>query len=175
MFAIALGLSAANIILLAMAFTVGLSALDVESGAMTVYSTHIAIGIACGLMCALTHVAIFTYFMATSKWLQAAVDKGGMQYNDFVAPSLSRKIRVLAAGLVAIGGTLAAMIGGAGCDPTVNILWPAGIHLALAISAIIINIIVALIELRLVSDQVKLIDKALIILNTLPTPQPSTA
>jgi hypothetical protein len=161
-----LGLSAANLLLLAIVFGLGLFAVDPAGKATTMYGYHLVMGFAAGLLTALAHLAVYTYFMATSKWLNAAADKAGLDPARYVSPALARKRRVLPVALGAIGVTMLAMFAGAAADPTVRPWWPAEVHLATAALAIAANALGALMEYRLIRDQGALMDLALAVFNT---------
>ena len=40
-----------------------------------------------GLICLLTHVSVYTYFMGTYKWLVAATEKAGLEVEQFAIPA----------------------------------------------------------------------------------------
>lgn len=167
-----LGLTGANLILLLITFAVGMTAANTSGGAGGSYNYHLALGITAGLMTPLCHVVIYTYFMATSRWLQAATDKVNLDVNTFVAPALNRKRRTFQLMMVAIATVMATMFLGAAFDPTMR---PAtagassgtsGVHLAAACIAIAVNLIVALAEFKLVREQGQLMDDALLKVNS---------
>lgn len=163
-----LGLTAVNMLLLAGVFGLGLGATDAQGRPAALFALHITLGITSGLVCALTHSAVYTYFMATSRWLQAAADKADLDPARFVAGALARKTRALLVALAAILLTGAAMFAGAGTDPTMNRLWPPEVHWLLAASALAVNLASAWIEFGLIGDQGRLMDKVLAILNAAP-------
>ena len=163
-----LGITAVNILLLAGVFGLGLEATDAQSGPSGLYALHITLGITSGLVCALTHTAVYTYFMATSRWLQAAADKADLDPAWFVAGALARKTRALFVALAAILLTGAAIFAGAGSDPTMNQLWPPAVHRLLAAAALAVNLASAWIEFGLIADQGRRMDKVLTILNAAP-------
>lgn len=166
-----LGLSAANVLLLLISFGLGLFATDAGHNPTEMFSYHVAIGIATGLMTTLTHVAVYTYFMATSKWLHAAADKTGLPTGRYVAPSLARKKRIFVIVMAAIGVTILTMIVGAASDPTVPGSWvPEGLHMAMAFLSVAVNIAAAAGQFPLIRAQGGLIDEVLAIVNN-PLPQ----
>lgn len=157
-----LGLSAANILLLLISFGLGLSATDAGHSPTEMFSYHVAIGIATGLMTTLTHVSVYTYFMATSKWLHAAADKAGLAEGRYVQPSLARKKKIFAIVMAAIGVTVLTMIVGAASDPTVPDPWvPEGLHMAMAFLSLAVNAAAAAAQFPLIRWQGHLIDEAL--------------
>jgi len=163
-----LGLTAANLLLLSIVFGLGLFATDAADQPTWIYSYHIALAIAAGMMTLLTHLAVYTYFMATSRWLQAATDKANLDPNAYAAPALAAKKRVLPLAMTAIVLTMLTMFAGAGADPTLRRLWPAEVHLAIAALAVAANALCAALEFRLIKAQGRLMDGALAILNNTP-------
>lgn len=164
MIALLLGLSIANLLLLTGTFMLGLGAVDASSRPTDLYSLHLILAITAGLFTVLTHLTAYTYFMATSKWLAAATDRAALSLPAYVAPSRARKRRVFAAAMTAVCVTMVTMFAGAGADPTLGRLWPAEVHLLLALAALLANAMVAFVEVRHVRDQRALIDKALVAL-----------
>lgn len=167
-----LGLTVANVTLLAAVFIMGLSAIDIEGGATAWYAYHVAAGIATGLVAVLTHVVVYTYFMATTKWLAAATDKVGLDEQRFVRPAQRRKSRQFAVMMAVVGVTMLTMFAGAGADSTLSPLWPAQVHLVLAMIAIAANVLAALVEYQLINAQGALMDHALAQVNQPRTHEP---
>ncbi len=163
-----LGLTAANLLLLATVFAIGLFAVDPADKPTGLYSYHIALAIAAGMMTLLTHIAVYTYFMATSRWLQAASEKANLSLDDFAAPAFTAKRRVLSVVMTAIIAVMLTMFAGAAADPTVHPWWPGEVHMAVAGVAIAVNLFCALLEYKLIQSQGKLMDGALAILNRIP-------
>lgn len=168
-----LGLSTANILLLLIAFGLGLTATDAQQAPTGLYAFHITMGIASGLMATLTHTAVYTYFMATTKWLGAATDKADLDPRRFLAPAAARKVRALAVAMAAIAATMLAMFAGAGGDPTMaNPWWPGGVHLTTGLVALGANVLAAAFEFPLICKQRRSMDEALAILNAVPKTPP---
>ena len=156
-----LGLTVANLTLLAVVFIMGLNAIDAAGGATGWYAYHVAAGIGAGLVTVLTHVAVYTYFMATTKWLAAATDKVALDEVRFVSPARRRKSRQFVVMMTVVGLTMLTMFAGAGADSTLSPLWPAQVHQVLAMIAIAANVLAAAIEYQLIRAQGQLIDQAL--------------
>lgn len=174
MISLFLGLSTANILLLLIAFGLGLSATDGQQAPTGLYAFHISMGIASGLMATLTHIAVYTYFMATTKWLGAATDKADLDPQRFVAPAAARKAKALVLVMAAITATMLAMFAGAGGDPTMtNPWWPGGVHLTMGLVALGANVLGAAFEFPLICRQRRSMDEALVILNTTPQTPPA--
>ncbi len=163
-----LGLSIANLILLATVFGLGLFATDAQHKTTGVYSYHISLAFASGMMVLLTHLAFYTYFMATTKWLAAASDKANFPMDRFAAPAYGAKRRAMRVAMTAILLTMLAMFAGAAADPTVRPWWPGEVHMFAAIVAIVANAFCVWIESDMIKSQRRLMDEALAELNAMP-------
>ena len=159
-----LGLTAVNLLSLTAVFVVGLALNDAGGEAASLYTMHVMLGILAGLACALTHVAVFTYFMATTKWLGAATVKASLDESSFVADSLRRKGRAFVLAMVAIVATTVTMIGGAGADKAVSPLWTPQLHLLAGALTIALNFLCAIGEYKLIAVQGRQMDEAAAIL-----------
>ncbi len=169
MISLFLGLSAANIIMLTIVFGLGMSATDAQGQPTAIFPFHITFAIAAGFMTLLTHTAVYTYFMATTRWLQAACDKAALGTHRFVAPALTRKNRGLVIVMIAIATTIATMFVGAAVDPTMpGTGVPGGVHLAMAVLTILVNLAAAACQFPLIQQQSRLIDDALTHVNNMP-------
>ncbi|MDX1681679.1 MAG: hypothetical protein R3336_01035 [Phycisphaeraceae bacterium] len=168
------GLTAANLLMLTLVFALGLVAVGPEAEPTQWYGVHIALAIAAGLLAAFVHVAIYTYFMATSKWLRAAADKCGLDLEQFVRPALDRKRRVFPIAIGAVVLTMITMFAGAGADSTFVPLWPSEVHLALAAITLPAHGLAAIFEYRMITAQGQLMDDVLARVNP-ETPQPATS
>ncbi|MEX2213156.1 MAG: hypothetical protein WD768_03445, partial [Phycisphaeraceae bacterium] len=102
MISLFLGLTIANLALLAAVFVMGLFVVDHAGRVTDMYDWHLPLGIAAGLMTALTHTAVYMYHMATARWLEAASDKIGIDPARWVAPALKRKRKVFFVFMAAI-------------------------------------------------------------------------
>lgn len=160
-----LGLTLANFLTLGFAFAMGFSAYE---GAQPGdgYGLHIAMGMIAGLVSALCHCAVFTYFMATTKWLQAATDKAGLDRQRFVASPIARKRRAFMVAMAAIGVTMITAFGGAATDTIA--WWPDHLHITLATLALLGNAVCAVLEYKLIRGQQGNMDAALAVLNDMP-------
>lgn len=158
-----LGLTAANLICLTVVFFLGLFVEDATGGRSDLYTYHITLAIGAGLMTALCHVAVFTYFMATTKWLGAATDKAGLDPAVFVQPPARRKSRAFAVAMLAVVVTMLTMFLGAAADTIAAM--PGGVHLASGIAALLVNLACATAEYRLIKQQGALMDDALAAVN----------
>ncbi len=161
MISLFLGLTLANLLLLSMIFSLGLFAIDAAGKPTTFYAMHIALAIAGGMMVLLTHLGTFMYFMATSRWIEAASHKFDLPIEQFTRPALGRKRRAMATAMTAIMVTMLAMFIGAAVDPTVNPWWPPEVHLAAGVLAIMTNFVCATIEFRLLKAQAGLMKQTI--------------
>ncbi|MEX0776369.1 MAG: hypothetical protein WD042_11750 [Phycisphaeraceae bacterium] len=159
-----LGLTAANLLLLSGVFVLGWTTAGAGSGG-DLYAYHVGLGVGAGLMVALVHVTVYTYFMATSKWLAAAAEKANLDPQQFVAPARRRKSRAFPLMLAPVVLTMLAMFAGAGADPMFRPLWPIQTHLVMVLAAMLANAVAAILEYRLIRAQSQCIDQTLAILN----------
>jgi hypothetical protein len=163
-----IGLSAANLLLLLAVFGLGFFAVDSAHHATALYTYHISLGIAAGLMATLTHLAFYTYFMATSRGLVAATDKANLPRERYAIPAFTGKRRALPVAMAAVMLTMLAMFAGAGADSTMRPWWPTEVHLTAAGIALAANALGAAVELAMIRAQGRLMDGALAELNQRP-------
>ncbi|MBI1338238.1 MAG: hypothetical protein GC164_14950 [Phycisphaera sp.] len=163
-----IGLVVANLLVLCTNFVLGLGAVGADNLPTAVYRYHIALGIGAGLMVTLTHVVVYTYFMGTSKWLQAATDKAGISPGKFAQPGARAKRKAFPLIMTPILVTMVAMFAGAGADPTAGAVWSGQVHLFIAAVAIVVNIGAHLLEFRAIKAQGARMDEALATLNAMP-------
>lgn len=158
-----LGLAGANLLLLGIVFGLGLFGVDPDGLASGLRVYHATLGITCGLMGSLAHLSVYTYFMATCKWLQVAADKRNLDENYYVAPALKRKKRVLMLVMAAILATMLAIFLGAAADSSAGALGNA--HFAAAVAAVGVNLMATLSQYAHIRVQSRLMDEALAVLN----------
>ena len=160
MVSIFLGLTTANLLVLCGVFGLGLFAVGADGRPSDWYGLHVGIGIGAGLLTVLTHLAVYTYMMATTKWLAAATDKAGVAVSRWVAPARERKRRSLPLVMGPIVITMCTMFAGAAADPTVNPWWSGQVHMAIGMAAIVVNGLCAFLEYRLIDLQGADVDRA---------------
>ena len=163
-----IGMTVSNLLLLCGVFAMGLFVIGADGKTTGLYAYHIALAIAAAFVTLGTHVGVYMYFMATSRWLQAATDKAGLYAKLFVAPALHNKRRVFPVIMMPILAIMCASFAGAGADRTLAPMWRPEVHLATALLAIVINIFAAMLELKFIKVQGALMDQALVILNQKP-------
>lgn len=151
-----LGLMIAN--LAALLGTIGLGYAAVASpGSASLRGWHMLAGTLAAILCIAVHCIVFTYFIATAKWIQHAVSVKGLDAS-YTTPTRSFKAQAFPAALGAIAAVFAAAIFGAAVDTR---LVATGWHHALALAAVGVNLLAAAIEYAAVSRNGRLIDRIL--------------
>jgi hypothetical protein len=125
---------------------------------------HQLAGALATIACCAVHCIVFTYFVATAKWVQHAIDVKRLD-PQLATPTRSFKAQAFPAALAAMAIVFLAAIGGVitfsyGVRP----IW----HHVLAILAIASNALVARIEYRAISRNAQLIDGILAQVNATP-------
>ncbi|MBC8107445.1 MAG: hypothetical protein H7Z14_12700 [Anaerolineae bacterium] len=127
-------------------------------------SQHQLAGVLATIFCCGVHCIVFTYFIATAKWVQHAVTVKHLD-QSLVAPTRSFKAAAFPAALSAMAIVfLAAVLGAATFGYQIRPIY----HHVTAIVGIAINAIVALIEYRAIDKNAKLIDQILATINPAP-------
>ena len=155
-----LGLTAANILFLAAAAAMGYAGLS----SPTFRPYHPLAGALAARGCVAVHCVVFTYFIATAKWVQHAVSVKRLD-PALTAPTRSFRAQAFPAALLAIAAVFVAAIYGAYTDAYAR---DPAVHHVLALAAIAINLIVASIEYRAIARNAALIDMILAQINTPP-------
>jgi hypothetical protein len=155
-----IGITALNLLCLAAAGALGYASLQ---GA-PIGRLHVLLGSMATLICCAVHCIVFTYFMATSKWIQHAVTVKQLDA-ALVAPTRSFRKQAFPAALAAMMIVFITAIFGAARD---NYGTPRIYHHALAIASLAVNIAVAFIEYRAISRNGQLIDRILARINITP-------
>lgn len=149
-----LGLTLVNLLGLAVAGSLGYA-----SGAgYAVGPWHVLAGALAALVCCAVHCVVFTYFVATAKWVQHAISVKGLDA-ALAAPTRSFKAQAFPAALLAMTATFLAAVAGAGADNFQG-GWPRWHH-ALALAAFAVNAGAAAVEFRAISRNARLIDAVL--------------
>ena len=148
-----LGLTLANLAALVTAAVFGYLALSHES----LRQWHMLAGALATLICCAVHCVVFTYFIATAKWIQHAVNVKQLDA-ELTKPTRSFKSQALPAALVAIGVVfITAFVGAA----TFSYGLRPSIHHVLAIASLVINALCAAVEYRAIVRNGALIDRIL--------------
>ena len=155
-----IGLALVNLLCLAAAAALGYTRSS-EIGA----ALHMLAGVIATFLCCAVHCIVFTYFIATAKWIQHAVTVKHLN-TALVDPTRSFKAQAFPAALLAMGVVFATAALGAATDSYgMRSYW----HHALAIAALAINLIVAWIEFRAISRNGQLVDQVLAEIASVPS------
>lgn len=156
-----LGLTLANLICLITAAMMGyITALSNPN----MSQWHILAGVLSAIVCVAVHCIVFTYFMATAKWVQHAVDVKRLD-PQLAVPTRSFKAQAFPAALGAMAMVfITAVLGAAVDNYGLSRTW----HHVLAISAIAANLAAALIEFAAIRRNAHLIDGILELINSRP-------
>jgi hypothetical protein len=122
---------------------------------------HQLCGALATLICCAVHCVVFTYFIATAKWIQHAVTVKKLD-DSLTTPTRSFKAQAFPAALLAMTVVfVTAVIGAATFSYGIRPI----IHHALAIASLVVNIICAIVELRAIKRNGELIDRILQTIN----------
>ena len=148
-----LGLTLANILTLCVTGTLGyLGTTSAPARSWHTLAGALATLVACGV-----HCVVFTYFIATAKWVQHAVATRNLD-PGFTTPTRSFRRQAFPAALLAMAITFAAAILGAAHD---NFMVSRNVHHATAVAAFVVNVLVAIIEYNAIARNGRLIDSVL--------------
>ena len=153
-----LGITILNLLGLATAASIGYFS---AHGQPDLKSWHLLVGVLATFICVATHCIVFTYFIATAKWVQHAVTVKQLDA-ALTEPTRSFKAQAFPAALLAIAITFATAIMGAAHDSYMTRgVW----HWGLAIVALAVNLLVAAVEYRAIDRNARLIDRILAQIN----------
>ena len=165
MLSLFLALTAFNVLCLLLT-----AALGYAYGGSQVTQWHALAGVVATITCCAVHCVVFTYFIATAKWVQHAVTVKQLD-PALVAPTRSFKVQAFPAALLAMSSVfIAALFGAARASYGVSPIY----HHAIAWLAVAINASVAVAEYRAIARNGRLIDKILVRINTPPPPTGAT-
>jgi hypothetical protein len=129
-------------------------------------SMHVLSGALATLVCCGVHCVVFTYFIATAKWVQHAVLVKKLD-PALVLPTRSFKMQAFPAALLAMASVfLAAVLGAARDNEMLRATW----HWVPALLAIAVNFVVVFIEYRAIERNGRLIDSILAKVATIDAP-----
>lgn len=148
-----LGLTALNLLCLIATASLGYA----TASGRAVGQWHILAGALSAIICCAVHSVVFTYFIATAKWIQHAVTVKGLDA-ALTAPTRSFKAQAFPAALSAIAAVFAAALFGAYTDSYGTSSTP---HHIAAITAICVNLLAAIAEYRAIARNAALIDQIL--------------
>jgi hypothetical protein len=155
------GLTLVNLLCLGVAAALGYMSLG-NGGESK--GAHILAGAMSTLVCVGVHCVVFTYFVATAKWVRHAILVKKLDPR-LAEPTRSFKAAAFPAALLAMAVVFATAVLGAARD---NYGIPRAWHHGFAIASLAINVIVALIELRAIRRNGALIDDILARVNGAP-------
>ncbi len=127
-------------------------------------SLHMMLGVMTTMACIAVHCIVFTYFIATAKWIQHAVSVKSLPA-ELIEPTRSFKLQAFPAALLAMASVfVTAVLGAAADNYAISARW----HFGAAIAAIVINALVAMPEYAAIVKNGKLIDGILARINGTP-------
>jgi hypothetical protein len=118
---------------------------------------HTITGVMATMTCCAVHCIVFTYFMATAKWVQHAVSVKRLD-PQLTSPTRSFRAQALPAALLAIAIVFASAVLGAAHE---NYAIPRNWHELMALASFVVNALVAWIEYRAITRNGRLIDDVL--------------
>src|SRR5262245_53175074 len=149
-----LGLTIFNLLCLGITTALGYA---VMLGGSKYAAYHQLAGSLSTVACCAVHCVVFTYFIATAKWIQHAIEVKKLE-PTLAAPTRSFKAQAFPS---AIGAMMivfiTAVVGVATFSYGLRPLW----HHALAIISLLVNVLVALVEYRAIARNGALIDSIL--------------
>ena len=151
-----LALTAFNLLCLLLCAVLGYAVGGTEAG-----QWHQLAGVVAIMICCAVHCIVFTYFIATAKWIQHAILVKNLEAS-LAAPTRSFKMQAFPAALLAMIVTFAATIfGAARFSHGISARW----HEVIAWIAIVTNAAVAVLEYRAIARNASLIDGILARIN----------
>jgi hypothetical protein len=158
MIALFLALTTLNLLCLAVATIVGYatSGHDVL-GIHPPPGMHLLSGVFAAFVCCAVHCIVFTYFIATAKWVQHAIVVKQLDPTSG-APTRSFRAQAFPAAILAMAIVFATAFSGAAVD---NYGMPKWVHHAMALASLVINAAVAGVEYRAIWRNSRLIDSIL--------------
>ena len=137
------------------------AALGYAYGGSDVTQWHALAGVVATMTSCAVHCVVFTYFIATAKWVRHAVTVKGLD-PSLAAPTRSFKRQAFPAALVAMLSVFAAAVTGAA---SASYGTPSTYHHVLAWCAAAVNVLVAVAEYRAIARNGALIDQILAQIN----------
>jgi hypothetical protein len=153
MISLFLGLTLANLVGLCGAAGLGY----LNSSGKSVGQWHVVAGALAAIVCCAVHCIVFTYFIATAKWIRHAIVVKGLD-PALAAPTRSFKAQAFPAALLAIAMVFVTAAMGAAAD---NQYVGAQVHHLVALAMIAVNVLVAIAEYAAIRSNAALIDRIL--------------
>jgi NhaP-type Na+/H+ and K+/H+ antiporter len=147
------GLTAFNLICLITSAVLGYASMSRSN----LGGSHFLTGALSALACCAVHCVVFTYFIATAKWVQHAIAIKQLDAR-MLEPTRSFKAQAFPVAIAAMGIVfITAVFGAAAQNYGISISW----HHFLAIISIATNVLAAAVELAAIHRNGKLIDDVL--------------
>src|SRR5687767_3375860 len=151
MISLFLGLTLANLVCLCGAAGLGY----LHSGGTPVGQWHVVAGALAAIVCCAVHCVVFTYFIATAKWIRHAIELKGLD-PALAGPTRSFKAQAFPAALLAIAMVFVTAVMGAAAD---NQYVGGQVHHLVALAMIAVNVLVAIVEYGAIRSNALLIDR----------------
>jgi hypothetical protein len=161
-----LGLTLVNLLMLGVATALGY-VVGRDPARWSPY--HQLSGVLAAMTCVAVHCVVFTYFVATAKWVQHAVAVKGLD-PSLAAPTRSFKSQAFPAALIAMAVVFVTAVTGAATFS--GYFRSAAVHHGLAVTSLVVNALVAVIECRAIARNGALIDG--ILARVAPAEEPSS-
>lgn len=153
MISLFLGLTAVNLLCLLTSAVLGYLSMDRQG----LGGIHFLSGALTALVCCAVHCIVFTYFIATAKWVQHAIAVKRLE-PQLLSPTRSFKLQAFPAALGAMGIVfVTAVFGAAHSNYGVPIIY----HHLLALAALAGNVLAAMVEFNAIRRNGRLIDEVL--------------
>lgn len=131
---------------------------------------HQLAGVISTIVSCAVHCIVFTYFVATAKWVQHAIEVKHLDA-QLAAPTRSFKAQAFPAAIIAMAAVFfAAVLGVARFSYGIPARW----HEWSALGAIAVNGLVAAVEYRAIARNARLIDHILELIRVTPAPPATT-
>lgn len=121
----------------------------------TSFDLHFALGLATTLFLCFCHCVVFTYFMATGRMIDVAVEDAGLEV-DWIRQAMKNKIRAYRVLMPAIAAALAAAVSGAWAT---NGAGRSNVHLALVLVSVGMQLVAFRYEYAAIVDHGELLDR----------------
>ncbi len=161
-----IGLTLVNLLGLAVAGALGY----MSRHGYDVRGMHVLAGALSTMLACAMHCIVFTYFIATAKWVRHAVMVKHLD-DGLITPTKSFRMQAFPGALIAMASVFVTAVIGAMRDSGFYPL-PRIVHHSLAIGAFVINVGVAFLEYRAIARNGRLIDG---ILDTIQRSNPADA
>ncbi len=122
---------------------------------------HLLSGVFAAFVCCAVHCVVFTYFIATAKWVQHAISVKQLDPNSG-APTRSFRAQAFPAAIIAMTVVFITAFSGAAVD---NYGMSKSVHQAMALGSLAVNVVVAGVEYRAITRNARLIDSILDTIN----------